>query len=227
VRCATEIQAALHTRNEQLPAPRRVRFRIGINLGDVMVHAGDLLGDGVNVAARLQGAAKPGGICISGSVYDQIRNKLSLTFKPLGEQSFKNIPQPVRTFSIAGSDTHGVFPSPPAWRGRGARSAKTIAAIALLVLAAWGGYWAYAEWQRGKAEQARVLAQAEATRQEVAGREAQLQEAKRVAYAAAIALSSAGTATTIGQRDRAGGARLRGCRRRSAAWRPALRTRRL
>ena len=86
VRCATEVQAALHTRNEQLPESRRVQFRIGVNLGDVMVHGGDLMGDGVNVAARLQAAAEPGGVCISGSVYDQIRNKLSLTIEPRGER---------------------------------------------------------------------------------------------------------------------------------------------
>ena len=83
VRCATEIQAAVSTRNDQLPPSRQVRFRIGVNLGDVMLHGQDLLGDGVNVAARLQSAAEPGGICVSGSVYDQIRNKLSLSFKAM------------------------------------------------------------------------------------------------------------------------------------------------
>src|SRR5687767_6870625 len=72
VRCATEIQAALRTKNEVLPESRRVTFRMGINLGDVMVQGNDLLGDGVNVAARLQASAESGGICISGSVYDQI-----------------------------------------------------------------------------------------------------------------------------------------------------------
>lgn len=114
VRCATEIQAALRTRNDQLPSNRQVQFRIGVNLGDVMVQNNDLLGDGVNVAARLQAAAEAGGICVSGSVYDQIRNKLSLTFASLGERSFKNIPQPVRTFSITGTDSHGASPSPKA-----------------------------------------------------------------------------------------------------------------
>src|SRR5216683_7094622 len=93
VRCATEIQAALRTRNDQLPESRQVQFRIGVNLGDVMVQEQDLLGDGVNVAARLQSAAAPGGVCIAGSVYDQIRNRLSLSFKPLGEMKYKNIPQ--------------------------------------------------------------------------------------------------------------------------------------
>jgi class 3 adenylate cyclase len=171
VRCATEIQAALRTRNDQLPPSRQVRFRIGVNLGDVMVQGSDLLGDGVNVAARLQGAAEPGGVCVSGSVYDQIRNKLSLTFKSLGEQSFKNIPQPVRTFSITDSEADGAFPSPPAARRSGAGSAaKALAVAVLLLLVIGGGYWGYFEWQRSKAEQARILAEAEATRQEAAAR---------------------------------------------------------
>jgi class 3 adenylate cyclase len=113
VRCATEIQAALRTRNDQLPTARRVEFRIGVNLGDVVVQGADLLGDGVNVAARLQAAAEPGGICIAGSVYDQILNKLSLSFKPLGEINYKNIPQPVRTFAITAADGIGKLPSPP------------------------------------------------------------------------------------------------------------------
>src|SRR5690348_16220947 len=103
VRCATEIQTALRTRNDHLPAEQRMAFRIGINLGDVIVQGGDLLGDGVNVASRIQTVAEPGGVCISGSVFDQIQNKLTLQFRPLGEQQFKNIGQPVRTFTI----THG------------------------------------------------------------------------------------------------------------------------
>src|SRR5271170_2174487 len=112
VRCATDIQAALRTRNDQLPPARQVRFRIGINLGDVMLHGQDLLGDGVNVAARLQTAAQPGGICISGSVHDQISNKLSLSFQSLGEMNFKNIQRPIRTFSITEALGRGTLPSP-------------------------------------------------------------------------------------------------------------------
>jgi class 3 adenylate cyclase len=158
VRCATEIQAALRTRNDQLPPARQVRFRIGVNLGDVMVQNLDLLGDGVNVAARLQGAAEPGGICISGSVYDQIRNKLSLTFASLGERSFKNIPQPVRTFSITGTDSHGELPATKGLlhsNGSG-RIVKWAAAIVpLLVLA--GGYWVYVTYPRIEAEQPRPV----------------------------------------------------------------------
>ena len=124
VRCATDIQSALRTRNDQLPPARQVRFRIGINLGDVMLHGQDLLGDGVNVAARLQTAAQPGGICISGSVHDQISNKLSLAFQPLGEMNFKNIQQPVRTFSITEAEGGRAL---PAAKSRGfSRSAKWI-----------------------------------------------------------------------------------------------------
>jgi len=151
VRCATEIQAALRTRNDQLAPERQVKFRIGINLGDVMVQGGDLLGDGVNVAARLQAAAEPGGICISGSVYDQIRNKLSLTFRSLGEQSFKNIPQPVRAFSIAESAEQGALPSRRfAWK-RG-QALAGIAAAAVLLIAAGAGYGIYTRTQRATAD---------------------------------------------------------------------------
>lgn len=140
VRCATDIQSALQTRNAALPENRRVQFRIGVNLGDVLRQGDDLLGDGVNVAARLQGAAAPGGICLSGSVYDQIQNKLSLRFKPLGEMSFKNIPQPVRTFSIIGGDG-STLPVPEAARSY-RRAVVVIAVVALLATAGGTGwYW--------------------------------------------------------------------------------------
>jgi class 3 adenylate cyclase len=151
VRCATEIQAALATRNEQLPEARQVKFRIGLNLGDVVVQGSDLLGDGVNVAARLQAAAEPGGICLSGSVYDQIVNKLALSFKSLGEQSFKNIPQPVRTFSITAS---GEIHLPAAKKPGGARW-RAVAAFILVAAVASGGYWAYGTRQARDAEPAR------------------------------------------------------------------------
>jgi class 3 adenylate cyclase len=160
VRCATDIQAAVRTRNDQLPASRQVRFRIGINLGDVMVQGQDLLGDGVNVAARLQTAAQPGGICLSGSVYDQIRNKLSLSFQSLGEKSYKNIQQPVRTFSIAESDGSGVIP-PPGMAGSKSSAAKWgVIGLACVLLLAGGGYWAYSVNERNKADLAREIAAA-------------------------------------------------------------------
>jgi class 3 adenylate cyclase len=151
VRCATDIQAALRTLNDKLPANRQVRFRIGINLGDVMVQGSDLMGDGVNVAARLQTAAEPGGICISGSVHDQIRNKLSLSFLSLGERNFKNIQQPVRTFSISEAEGAGALPAARPSAGSGGGALKWLAVAAILLLAG-GGYWAYTANQREKAE---------------------------------------------------------------------------
>ncbi len=158
VRCATDIQSALRTRNDQLPANRQVRFRIGINLGDVMVQGQDLMGDGVNVAARIQTAAEPGGVCISGSVHDQIRNKLSLSFHSLGEKSFKNIQQPVRTFAVSESEPElGNAPaenkaaSPAAAGVRESSPAKWLIATAVILLAG-GGYWAYTVREHKTAE---------------------------------------------------------------------------
>jgi class 3 adenylate cyclase len=155
VRCATDIQAALRTRNDQLAKNKQVRFRIGINLGDVMTHNSDLLGDGVNVAARLQGAAEPGGICISGSVYDQIRNKLSLNIASLGERHFKNIPQPVRTFTIAGSEVDDSI-AIPAPKTTGSSPGinlptKPLAIGAAVLLVVGGGYWLISSLPHSKA----------------------------------------------------------------------------
>jgi class 3 adenylate cyclase len=152
VRCATEIQSALQTRNEHLPAGQKMLFRMGINVGDVLVQDGDLLGDGVNVASRVQSVAEPGGICITGSVYDQIQNKLSLQFKPLGDQRFKNISQPIRTFTI----THGEGGALPVSNRFGrslARAVAVVGAIAVVVLAA-AGYWLYRDNEAKRLEQA-------------------------------------------------------------------------
>jgi adenylate cyclase len=100
VQCAIEIQQELAGRNRSLPDARRLAFRIGINLGDVMLHGGDLFGEGVNVAARLEALAEPGGICISRPVYDQVRNKLTVGFDFLGDQRVKNISEPVPVFRV-------------------------------------------------------------------------------------------------------------------------------
>jgi class 3 adenylate cyclase len=151
VRCATDVQSALRTRNDQFPPNRQVRFRIGVNLGDVMIQGQDLLGDGVNLAARLQTAAEPGGICISGSVHDQIRNKLSLAFHSLGERSYKNIPQPVRTFSIVESEGGVVLPSA---KPRAAWKNPVIWVAAGVLIAAGVGYGAYKVFERGRLETA-------------------------------------------------------------------------
>jgi class 3 adenylate cyclase/TolB-like protein len=100
VRCAVEIQQDLEKSNADLPKDRLMRFRIGVNLGDVMVNGDDLLGDGVNVASRLEGLADTGGICISGTVYDQVAGKISQAFEFMGEQTLKNIEGPVRAYRI-------------------------------------------------------------------------------------------------------------------------------
>jgi adenylate cyclase len=99
VRCAVEIQRGMAEREPRVPEERRIRFRIGINLGDVIAEEHDIFGDGVNVAARLEALADPGGICISRMVRDQIRDKLSYAFGDLGEQSVKNIARPVRVYA--------------------------------------------------------------------------------------------------------------------------------
>jgi TolB-like protein/class 3 adenylate cyclase len=98
IQCAVEAQAALAEANSSQASDRRICFRIGIHIGDVMVRAGDLFGDGVNIAARLQSIAKPGGVCISGATYDQVRKVLPVTFADLGALHIKNIQEPIRTY---------------------------------------------------------------------------------------------------------------------------------
>ena len=100
VRCAAEVQRGMVDRDAELPAERRIKFRIGINLGDVIADGGDIFGDGVNVAARLEALAEPGGICVSRTVHGQIRDKLSFQFEDLGEQGVKNIARPVRVYAL-------------------------------------------------------------------------------------------------------------------------------
>src|SRR6266852_927575 len=100
VQCAVEIQRTLKARNTELPEHRRMEFRIGINLGDVMVEGEQIYGDGVNIAARLEALAEAGGICISGSVYEQVKNKLALQYEDQGEQQVKNIAEPVRVWRV-------------------------------------------------------------------------------------------------------------------------------
>jgi class 3 adenylate cyclase len=105
VDCAVAVQAAMAQRNEGVPQDRRMLLRIGINLGDILIEGEDILGDGVNVAARLEGIAKPGGICISSSAYEQVHSKVALHFTDLGEQRLKNIELPVRAYAVGVSGT--------------------------------------------------------------------------------------------------------------------------
>ncbi len=100
VECAVAVQAVMAERNQGVPEDRRMLLRIGINLGDILIEGDDILGDGVNVAARLEGIAQPGGICISSSAYDQVRAKVPVEFTDLGEQALKNIARPIRTYAV-------------------------------------------------------------------------------------------------------------------------------
>jgi adenylate cyclase len=104
VRCAMEAQVALANANSTLPENRHINFRIGVHVGDVMVRAGDLFGDGVNIAARLQALARAGGLCVSGVTYDQVRKILPLEFTDLGAQTVKNIEEPIRAYGVRAQD---------------------------------------------------------------------------------------------------------------------------
>jgi adenylate cyclase len=101
LRCATEVQAGVAERNATTPADKRVEFRIGINMGDIVVEDGDIFGDGVNIAARLEALAEPGGICVSARVQEDATGKLDIAFEDMGEQALKNIARPVRAYRIA------------------------------------------------------------------------------------------------------------------------------
>jgi class 3 adenylate cyclase len=124
VRCAIDIQESLRTRNMAYPASRQMSFRIGITIGDVVERDGDLLGDGVNIAARLEGLAEVGGICISRSVHEQVANKLSVQFSDIGAQEVKNIPTPVHAYMVAMRREDGSFATPQVKKSAPAASAR-------------------------------------------------------------------------------------------------------
>src|SRR6266436_3999738 len=98
VECAVAVQAVMAERNDGVPEDRRMLFRIGINLGDILIEGDDILGDGVNLAARLEGIAEPGGICVSEDAFRQVRGKIETEFLDSGEQALKNIARPVRIY---------------------------------------------------------------------------------------------------------------------------------
>ena len=138
--CAVEIQTVMAERNQGLPESRRMRFRIGINLGDVIHDDTRIYGDGINIAARLEALAEPGGVLVSGTVHDQVRGKLPLTFDDMGEQGLKNIEQPVRTYRVrVPGASSGALPEPVGrhapirrrWIGWG------LAALLALLAGAW------------------------------------------------------------------------------------------
>jgi adenylate cyclase len=145
VACAITIQRAMLGRNRELPEDRRILFRLGIDLGDIIIEDGDVFGDGVNVAARLQTLAEPGGLCVSGAVYEQVRDKLPFAFADRGEQTLKNIARPVRAHALSASAMAalGEVPSPHAPAAAGQRHwlrrpllAAGLAALVLLAVVA-------------------------------------------------------------------------------------------
>ena len=109
VRCAVEVEQGMAERNAEVPEEKRIEFRIGINLGDIIRDGRDIFGDGVNIAARLEALAEPGGICVSRVVYDQVRDTLDVAFENMGEQQVKNIARPVHVYRIR---PQGPLPNP-------------------------------------------------------------------------------------------------------------------
>ena len=142
VRCAAEIQRAMADRNAETPEDKRITFRVGINLGDVIAEPDDIYGDGVNVAARLEALAEPGGICVSRVVRDQIRDKLPYPFEDKGEQSVKNIARSVRVFALR-PETIAELPAastpviPQRRRAPPRAVAAAVAAALVLAVTAW------------------------------------------------------------------------------------------
>ena len=137
MRCAVEIQREMAERNPDVLSDRRIEFRVGINLGDIIIDESDIFGHGVNVAARLEALAEPGGICVSRMVRDQVRDKLTVAFEDLGEQQVKNIARPVRTYRVLIDGTvRAATPAPLAARGPVSRwtIAAGIAAFAVLAI---------------------------------------------------------------------------------------------
>jgi len=142
MRCAAEVQRGMIDREPDVTAERRIKFRMGINLGDVILDGGDIFGDGVNIAARLEALAEPGGICVSRTVREQIRDRLPYLLDDMGEQSVKNIARPVRVYALR-PEAVAELPSTSAptatrQRGRGGVAAIAAAAAALvIVVSAW------------------------------------------------------------------------------------------
>ena len=180
VRCAISIQEELAVRNAELAEDRRMLFRIGINVGDVIVEGDNIFGDAVNVAARLEGVAVPGSVCISGSTFEQVKNKLSIGFTDIGPQSVKNIPQPVAAYQLSAN-------APETRRGGSARRRNLWLGLAAGLVIGLAGVGAYAVWtgeraaERAEALRLKAEAAAERNRAEEASR--RLEETRKAVEA--------------------------------------------
>ena len=144
VRCAIEVQNGMVERNAGLPPERRIEFRVGIHLGDVVEEAdGDLMGDGVNIAARLEGIAKPGAICLSEDAYRQVKGRLDLAVSDLGPTQLKNIAEPIRVYSLEVGEPAQAKPAmgakPPEPKALVARAARAGIVALFIVVAAGAG----------------------------------------------------------------------------------------
>ncbi|TYO66425.1 adenylate/guanylate cyclase domain-containing protein [Bradyrhizobium hipponense] len=157
VRCAIDIQESLRTRNMAYPPSRQMSFRIGITIGDVVERDGDLLGDGVNIAARLEGLAEVGGICVSRAVHEQVANKLSVQFADIGAQEVKNIPTPVHAYMVAMRREDGSYNTPQVKKVSGkAASAPNwmwplVVGIVSIVAIGVGGFLYFTKLETAKA----------------------------------------------------------------------------
>ena len=142
INCAVEIQQEMDERNEPVPEDKRLEFRIGLNIGDVMAEDGNLFGDGVNVAVRLQELAEPGGICVARNVHDHVHHKVGVTFESLGRQHVKNIAEPVATYRVL---IDGQAATPGLLRSWHAiqRHRTAAAVLAFLLVLAGGGATAW------------------------------------------------------------------------------------
>jgi adenylate cyclase len=143
VECAVALQKGVTEREAAVPASRRIAFRIGINVGDIIVEDGDILGDGVNVAARLEGLAEPGGVCIARNVHDQVKAKLDHAFEPRGEHRVKNIAEPITVYRVRPEQGGAAKKRPAAlaWALRGRRQTAITATLVALLAAGAGAGW--------------------------------------------------------------------------------------
>ena len=146
VECAIRMQQQMAERNAGLPEARRILYRIGVNLGDVLIDGEDILGDGVNIAARLEAICEPGGVCISGSAYDHVRGRIEAEIVDLGEKALKNIARPVRAYALGVADVaraNVMTPAAPVPQKRRFGLAPLAAALAALLVVIAAGAWQF------------------------------------------------------------------------------------